>query len=58
LKRIYVLLGLFVVVLAACPFRGVIRDRVNKEVYEQQEGYKTVDETNKVPCTFSWLHLA
>ena len=34
LKRIYVLLGLFVVVLAAWPFRGFIRDRFAEEVYE------------------------
>ena len=44
MKRIYILLGLFVVVMAAWPFRGVIQDRFAEDVYEQQEGYKTVDD--------------
>ncbi len=40
------LLGLFAVVMAAWPFRGAIRDRVNKEVYEpevEQKGYQEVE---------------
>jgi hypothetical protein len=46
-KRIYILLGLFVVVVAAWPFRGVIRDRFAEEVYEQKgerHGHGTVDD--------------
>ena len=47
MKRIGVLLGLFVVVMAAWPFRGVIRVRFAEEVYEQkseQHGHGTVDD--------------